>query len=168
MAGGGMKKEIVRQALRHGRPAVVPHYIGLTQEARRKLQGHFGESLALQLNNFLSVHYLDRPDAWQWTSADTIRDMWGILWDRSVDRDIGVPREPRFSEPHMRYWDPPAVDESLLAPVRAFVRENRGTFTVVSLSYFTLYDARGRCGGSRTCSPTWCCTPASSRSCSTP
>jgi uroporphyrinogen decarboxylase len=140
MTAESERKHAVRQALWRQPPDRVPHYIGLTEGARRKLSDHFGDALPRALNNSLSIFYLDRPDTWQWTSSDTIRDMWGILWDRSVDRDIGVPRCPRFPEPNMRYWDPPPIDDRLFEPVRAFVAKNSETFTIVSLSYFTLYD----------------------------
>lgn len=140
MTAESAKKRAVRQALRRQRPEVVPHYVGLTHGARRKLVDHFADALPAVLNNSLSIFYLDRPDTWQWTSPDTIRDMWGILWDRSVDRDIGVPHQPRFPEAHMRYWDPPPINERLFEPIRDFVDENPDTFSIVSLSYFTLYD----------------------------
>jgi uroporphyrinogen decarboxylase len=134
------RKEIVRRALQHKKPPAVPHYIGLTQAARRKLQAHYGDSFERRINNYLSIYYLDRPDRWEWVRPDVIRDLWGILWDRSVDKDIGVPKQNLFPEPDMRYWQPPRLDAALFSPLEGFCRENSETFAVVSLSYFTLYD----------------------------
>ncbi len=135
-----MKKEIVLTALRHEKPPIVPHYFGLTQGARQKLEAHYGDSSHQAIDNFLSVYYLDRPQQWRREPHDIIRDMWGIPWDRSVDKDIGVPATLLFPEPDMRYWNPPKIDEGLFEPLKEFIQENRQTFTIVSLSYFTLYD----------------------------
>ena len=119
-----MKKEIVLQALRFEKPRTVPHYFGLTQGARQKLEAHYGQSFSQEIGNYLCVYYLDRPQARQWERPGIIRDMWGIAWDRSVDKDIGVPAALLFPEPDMRYWNPPKVDESLFGPLR-----NQGTGT---------------------------------------
>jgi uroporphyrinogen decarboxylase len=135
-----MKREIFCSALEHTRTEIVPHYFALTQGARRKVIEHYGETYKEEIGNYMSVYFLDRPDEWKWVNPDVIQDMWGVRWDRSVDKDIGVPVSLHFPEPDMRYWDPPPIQPSLFEPVRAFIRESGDTFKMISLSFFTLYD----------------------------
>ncbi len=135
-----MKKEIVQHALEHRRTGIVPHHYSLTQGARRKLIDYYGEAYKDEIGNYLSIYFLDRPGEWEWVRPDVIQDMWGVHWDRSIDKDIGVPISLRFPEPDMKYWDPPPIHPGLFEPIRGFIRENQDTFTIVCLSFFTLYD----------------------------
>ncbi len=48
------KREVIRQVLTAGKPPYVPWSIGLTKEAREKLQKHYGcDDLEVPLDNHL-------------------------------------------------------------------------------------------------------------------
>jgi uroporphyrinogen decarboxylase len=91
--------------------------MGFTKEAREKLQSHYGcDDLEVPLeNHFLKLGrdiglFTDLGD-------DRVRDVFGVVWDRSVDKDIGnveghaLPRPTlsgyEFPDPH----DPRFFDE---------------------------------------------------------
>ena len=83
------KRDIVRLVLRGGVPPYVPWSLGFTQEARQKLQQHFGcDDLEVVLgNHFLKLgrdigYFRDLGN-------HRVQDVFGVVWDRSIDRDIG-------------------------------------------------------------------------------
>ncbi|RPJ83296.1 MAG: uroporphyrinogen-III decarboxylase-like protein [Acidobacteria bacterium] len=108
------KREVVRMSLDGQAPPYVPWSFGFTQEAREKLQRHHpAGDLELWLQNHLlklgnDIGFFDPVD------EHRVRDVFGVVWNRSVDRDIGIvegcllskpsllgyqfpdPREPRF------------------------------------------------------------------------
>jgi uroporphyrinogen decarboxylase len=135
-----MKKELVIEALRHKKLDVVPHHFGLTQSAREKVRAHYGDNYEEHLDNYLRIFFFDQPDRWEWIDKDVIQDLWGVQWDRSIDKDIGVPKNTVFPEPDMKYWNPPEIDGGLFTRLREQVCRKSDQFTLVALSFFVLYD----------------------------
>jgi uroporphyrinogen decarboxylase len=116
------KREVMRAVLEHRRPPYVPWSFGFTQEAKEKLAEHLatpgsGESADEALFEAVGNHILKLGnDIGFFTPAggDRVRDVFGVVWDRSVDKDIGIvegrvlprptlkgysfpdPRDPRF------------------------------------------------------------------------
>ena len=93
------KRDIVRLVLRGGVPPYVPWSLGFTQEARQKLQQHFGcDDLEVVLgNHFLKLgrdigYFRDLGN-------HRVQDVFGVVWDRSIDRDIGNVEGPVLPEP---------------------------------------------------------------------
>ena len=129
-------RERVWTALKHRQPDRVPYQISCTVPSRRKLEEYYG---TVELDDLIGNHLAkfkarppdelgwipDRPGFW--------RDEWGIVWNRTVDRDIGVP------ETHLlraRSLAGLAVPDPL-SPVRyaalpAWIKVNRDRFRYVS------------------------------------
>jgi uroporphyrinogen decarboxylase len=83
------KREVVRDVLEGRRPPYVPWQISLTEEARGKLAAHLGEDA---VETFLDNHFLDLGSAigfFDDLGENRFRDAFGVVWDRTVDRDIG-------------------------------------------------------------------------------
>lgn len=135
-----MKRELVIEALQHKKLDILPHHFGLTKIAAEKLQNYYGGDLEDYLNNYLRIFFFDRPDIWEWIDSNVVQDLWGVQWDRSIDKDIGIPRNSIFPEPDMNYWNPPAIDETLFRALKNKIKQESDTFTIVALSFFTLYD----------------------------
>ena len=110
------RREVMRQVLEGRKPPYVPWSFGFTCEAREKLQRHFG---AADLDPFLGNHDVGLGNGIGFFADignGCVRDVFGVVWDRSVDRDIGIvkgcvlpeptlagyefpnPRDPRFFE----------------------------------------------------------------------
>ncbi len=77
-------------ALEHEQPERVPYHVGFTQDARAAFVERYGErSLKLLDNCFHGVSAA--PGPLQGWVADTVwQDEFGVRWDRSVDKDIGI------------------------------------------------------------------------------
>jgi uroporphyrinogen decarboxylase len=100
-------RERVRECIRFGRPAIVPWHVDFTSEIGVKLVEAFGLKEAdrwvrgvnvyrfNELNDYFGNHlcYLrgEAVDGLKPVRPGVFEDEWGVLWDRSVDRDIGVP-----------------------------------------------------------------------------
>ena len=71
------------------RPPYVPWNIGLTLEAREKLERHFGQE---DLEDALQNHFLGLGNAigfFDDVDEHRVQDVFGVIWDRSIDKDIG-------------------------------------------------------------------------------
>jgi uroporphyrinogen decarboxylase len=95
------KREVVRAALEHRKPAHVPWSFGFTKEAREKLEAHFfpgclegGPGLSPEaLNEAVGNHILKLGSDigfFQESGPQQVKDVFGVQWDRSVDKDIGI------------------------------------------------------------------------------
>ena len=83
-------RERVIASLAHRQPDKTPYCIGFTQKAHAKMVDYYGDpDFADKLGNCFTMLKTVRPDAWQETKPDLWRDQFGVLWDRSVDKDIG-------------------------------------------------------------------------------
>ena len=83
------KRRVIQCVLDGGRPPYVPWSCGFTQEAKDKLRAHYG---AIDLEDALQNHLVklgsDIGFFADWGN-DHVQDVFGVVWDRSVDKDIG-------------------------------------------------------------------------------
>jgi len=91
------RRQVVVDALEFRRPAYVPWAWDMTAGCAERARQHLGLD---DLSDFIDSHFLDcgsdiRPAGWP--DADHVRDQYGGLWDRTVDKDIGTPCEPASS-----------------------------------------------------------------------
>ena len=85
------KRDIVRLVFEGKHPPYVPWHFTFTREARAKLVEHFGEE---NIEAALDNHYLQLGTDvgfFEDIGNDRFRDTFGVVWDRRVDKDIGVP-----------------------------------------------------------------------------
>ena len=84
-----LKRDVIHLVLDGKRPPYVPWSMGFTIEAREKLQAHFGcDDVEVPLHNHLlklgsDIGFFDRLE------DNYVRDVFGVVWDRSIDKDIG-------------------------------------------------------------------------------
>jgi uroporphyrinogen decarboxylase len=83
------KREVIRTVLSGGRPPYVPWSMGFTKEAKEKLQKHFScDDVEVPLQNHL-VKLGSDIGFFNDIGNDRVQDVFGVVWDRSVDKDIG-------------------------------------------------------------------------------
>ena len=85
-------RERVVAALEHRQPDRTPYHVSFTQNAREAFVSEYGESPLSALDNcFHAVSA--RPGPLEGLLDETTwQDEFGVQWDRSVDRDIGMVR----------------------------------------------------------------------------
>ncbi len=130
------KREVVIEALRFRPPPYVPWHIRLTAGCAERLRRHLGQE---DLEGFLDNHMFDvrcRLRSFDQVDATRVRDRYGVVWDRSIDQDIGTPcswpiRTPKDLE---RYRFPDAAEESLYAGLTETVAGKKTLFRRYSLA----------------------------------
>jgi uroporphyrinogen decarboxylase len=134
------RREVVRAVLEGQRPAYVPWSFGFTHEAAAKLHAHYGST---DLDEVLQNHLLglgngigfftDLPD-------QHVRDVFGVVWDRRVDRDIGMVANCCLPEPTLRnYQFPDPVAPMFFADIPERLRRSPERFRIFGLG-FSLYE----------------------------
>jgi len=137
---GMTRREVVRQVLEGARPPYVPWSFGFTVEARAKLQEHYG---AVALESVLGNHLLSLGAGVGFMTDlgnDHVRDHFGVIWDRSIDKDIGNVAEYQLSEPTLRgYAFPDPVEDRYFADIPAKIARYGDRFRVYQVG-FSLYE----------------------------
>ena len=91
------KREVIRLVLDGKQPPYVPWSFGFTFEAREKLQAHYGQT---DLEPYLKNHIVNLGSDigfFKDIGNDCVQDVFGVVWDRSVDKDIGIVRNQVLS-----------------------------------------------------------------------
>ncbi len=134
-------RERVWQAIRHEQPDRVPWNIDCTIPTRHKLQQHYGTTdLDPILGNHLVKYKPQGPDAWQEVKPGFWRDEFGVVWNKTVDKDIGIVADYRLKErslDDLRLPDP--HDPARFEGLPAFIEQYDDRFRMVSFGY-SLYE----------------------------
>ena len=102
-----IKRDVIRTVLEGKEPPYVPWSLGFTVEAEEKLQAHFGvQDLDLVLHN----HILNLGNGIGFFTNlghGRVRDVFNVVWDRSVDKDIGVVVQTPLDRPSLTGYEFP-------------------------------------------------------------
>ena len=133
-------RDVIRLVLDGGRPPYVPWSFSFTLEAQQKLVAHYGtDDLMAQLNNHLLG--LGNPIGFFEDLGNCrVRDVFGVVWDRSVDRDIGVVERTVLGEPSLRgYQFPDPQDDRFFADIPTRLARYPDRFRVYQIG-FSLFE----------------------------
>ena len=84
-------RERVLASLNHIQPDKTPYNIGFTQKSHAKMVEFYDDpGFASKLGNCFETLSTAPAGAWQEVQPDIWQDQFGVRWDRSVDKDIGV------------------------------------------------------------------------------
>jgi uroporphyrinogen decarboxylase len=141
------RREVIRAVLEGQRPPYVPWSFGFTVEAAEKLQAHYGVSdLEEVLGNHLlglgnGIGFFEDASAEFGAPPETfVRDVFGVVWDRSVDKDIGNVRGLVLPEPTLRgYALPDPLAPRFYADIPAKLARRGDRFRVFNIG-FSLYE----------------------------
>ena len=134
------KREIIRMVLDGRKPPYVPWSCGFTKEAREKLQPYFAEvdlEVALQ-NHLLKLG----SDVGFFTNLgnNRLQDVFGVVWDRSIDKDIGNVEGCMLSEPTLEHYTfPDPLDQRFFADIPKRIAKYGDRFRVFQIG-FSLYE----------------------------
>jgi uroporphyrinogen decarboxylase len=141
------KREVVRAALEHRALPWVPWSFGFTVEAREKLTAHYfphglpaGESdQAEALSDAVGNHILKLGSDigfFEDAGPDRVRDVFGVVWDRSVDKDIGIVSGCVLKEPTLTgYRFPDPLDERFFRDIPAKLSRWGDRFRVFQIGF---------------------------------
>jgi uroporphyrinogen decarboxylase len=134
------KRDVVRTVFDGGRPPYVPWSFSFTQEAAAKLAGHYGGT---DLDTAVDNHLLCLGNAvgfFEDIGNDCVRDAFGVVWNRSVDKDIGIVEGTVLAEPSLRgYTFPDPLDPRFFADTPDRIARHGDRFRVYQIG-FSLYE----------------------------
>ncbi len=134
------KREIIRAVLEGQKPPYVPWSCGFTKEARAKLQAHFGLD---ELEGALQNHFVKLgSDIGFFTDLgnDKVKDVFGVVWDRSIDKDIGNVEGCVLPLPTLEYYTfPDPLDRRYFADIPQRIAKYGDRIRVFEIG-FSLYE----------------------------
>jgi uroporphyrinogen decarboxylase len=134
------KREIIRSVLEGQKPPYVPWSCGFTTEAKAKLQEHFGVA---ELEDVLQNHLLKLgSDIGFFTNLGNahVQDVFGVVWDRSVDKDIGNVEGCVLPGPTLKYYTfPDPLDQRFFFDIPDRITKYGDRFRLYQIG-FSLYE----------------------------
>ena len=134
------KRDIIRTVLAAERPPYVPWSMGFTLEAAEKLRAYYGQE---DLEPILDNHILSLGNGigfFEDLGNDRLQDVFGVIWDRSVDKDIGVVKNQVLPEPTLAgYGFPDPLDARFFEDIPDRLARYGDRFRVFSIG-FSLYE----------------------------
>jgi uroporphyrinogen decarboxylase len=134
------KRDVVRMVLEGKKPPYVPWSFSFTQEPLKTLQEHFRTD---DLDAALDNHFLGLGNAigfFEELPNDRFRDVFGVVWDRSVDKDIGVVEGDVLPEPDLSgYTFPDPLHAHFFDPIEPQIAARPDSFRVFCIG-FSLYE----------------------------
>ena len=134
------KREVIKTTLNGGEPPYVPWSFSFTLEARKKIIGHFGTN---DLEPILHNHLLDLGNGigfFEDIGNARVRDGFGVVWNRSVDKDIGIVENPQLAKPTLAgYKFPDPLADQYFANIPELIRKYEDRFRVFCIG-FSLYE----------------------------
>ena len=134
------KGEVVKEALAGRVPPYVPWSFRFTKEAKEKLIEHYGTR---DLMTMLGDHILELGSDigfFEDVGNQRVRDVFGVVWDRSVDKDIGNVEGKVLPEPSLAgYTFPDPLDRRFFEDIPDKTRRYPNRFRLFCLG-FSLYE----------------------------
>ena len=132
-------RERVKQSISHQQPDRVPWHFGYTIPTRIKLETYYGTThLDEALDQNIVKFRVRLPN--QEIRPGIFRDEFGVVWNRTIDKDIGNVEVYPIKERSMKgaaFPDP--YNEGRLAALSAFIQANPNRFRLVSIG-FSLFE----------------------------
>ncbi len=136
------RREVVRTVLEHRRPPYVPWSFGFTKEAREKLSARYfndehaaDEALFEAVGNHIlklgsDIGFFDEA------GPDAVRDVFGVVWDRSVDKDIGIVRGCVLPDASLKgYALPDPLDPRFFSDIPGKIESHGDRFRVFQIGF---------------------------------
>ena len=130
-------RERVLDAIQFRDTDIVPYHVTFTKDARRNLADYYGDpDFESKIGNHFAYLYRGGDGVWTDIAPGYVRDAWDVVWNRTVDKDIGCVENRILPEPTTRGWEPPTPDADALGKLfRERAAANQDKFRIVSLGF---------------------------------
>jgi len=134
------KREVIHLVLQGKRPPYVPWSMGFTKEAKEKLQAHYAsDDLEVPLENHLLKLGSDIGFFTE-LGNNRVQDVFGVVWDRSIDKDIGNVEGCVLPEPTLAGYElPDPLDRRFFEDIPEKIERFGDRFRVFQIG-FSLYE----------------------------
>ncbi len=134
------RREIIKNVLDGYKPPYTPWSFKFTEEPKKLLMEHYNTA---DLDNVLYNHILmlgNDIGFFDYLGDDLYRDVFGAVWDRGIDKDIGNITGSLIAEPSLRnYTFPDPLDKRFFSDIEASVKAKPDMFRLFEIG-FSLYE----------------------------
>ncbi len=134
------KREIIKLVLDGGKPPYVPWSYKFTKEPLEMLKEHYGVD---DLDPVLGNHILQLGSDigfFEQIAPDMYQDVFKVVWDRSIDKDIGDATGIVLTEPTLEGYEfPNPLDPRFFANIESECAKKSDMFRVFQIG-FSLYE----------------------------
>jgi len=129
------RKNRVKEAIQHKTTDYLPYTLGFTKEAWVKITAYLGDpDFHLKLNNHIRMYHYDGNATEVIPGQGYWKDDFGVVWNRKVDKDIGVVDDYILKEPSLAGYRFPEPNESWLRNiVEQMLKDSPDTFNIVGI-----------------------------------
>lgn len=135
------KRDVIRDVFSGKKPAYVPWHYQFTHEPWEMLCHHFGGMDAAE--TAIDNHILELGSAigfFDNMGNDRVKDAFGVIWDRRVDKDIGIVEKPVLPDPTLKgYTFPNPQDNRFFKDIPAKIKKYPDRFRVFYIG-FSLFE----------------------------
>ena len=134
------KRDIVKLVLNGKKPPYVPWSFSFTVEAKNKLVNYYGhEDLLHAVDNHI-VGLGDDIGFFEDIGSSCVRDVFGVVWDRSIDKDIGNVRGCVLDKPTLTGYEfPDPLDKRFFVNIPGLLDRYSDRFRVYQIG-FSLFE----------------------------
>jgi len=142
-------RERVLRALEHKEADIVPYNVTFTKQCYEKVVEYTGDpEYESKIGNHLVILETEPKMGWKEIEPDIWEDQFGVQWDRTVDKDIGVPRNRLITnrDELKNYQFPDPNDPTRFQEYPNVISQNRDKFIVANLGFSLFERAWSLCG----------------------
>lgn len=134
------KREVIKCVLDGKKPPYVPWSFKFTKEPKEMLQKHYGiEDLDIALGNHI-LNLGNDYGFFDYLGDDLYQDVFKVVWDRSIDKDIGNVKGAVLAEPTMEgYTFPDPHDPRFFDNIESEITAKPDLFRCFQIG-FSLYE----------------------------
>ena len=134
------KREVIKRALAFKEIPYVPWHFKFTVEAKDKLLNYLK---GRDIEEYLQNHLLELGNDigfFEYLGNDLYKDVFGVIWDRSIDKDIGNVKETVLVEPTLKGYEfPDPVDKKYFEDIHGKIARYGDKFRLFAIG-FSLFE----------------------------
>jgi uroporphyrinogen decarboxylase len=134
------KREIIQRALTFNTIPYVPWHFKFTVEAKEKLRVHLKD---VDIEEYLQNHILELGNDigfFEYLGDNLYKDVFGVIWDRSIDKDIGNVKGTLLAEPALiGYQFPDPLDNRFFEDIPGKIIRYGDRFRLFAIG-FSLFE----------------------------
>lgn len=130
-------RERVLRAVQFQDTDIVPYHVTFTAASHAKMVDYYGDKdFEDKIGNHMAILSHRRVVEWKELEPGHLQDEWGVIWNRTVDKDIGVIENRVLPERDLKEWQlPEPRNPVLLEQWPAFAAANQDKFRVAGLGF---------------------------------
>ena len=134
------KRDIIYKVLRKEKPPYTPWSFKFTIEPHQQLQSYYGvDDLDIVLENHI-LNLGSDIGFFEKVKENHFRDVFGVVWDRTIDKDIGNPNEPLLTEASLKGYNfPNPLDPRFFNGIEETIGRKPDMFRVFQIG-FSLFE----------------------------